>query len=67
MSGVSAIEDFRIINCWKERVDRVIAQKKKKKSLESSLKKRSGEIEDEMNEDFCNMKTLKDSKRVLRF
>ena len=67
MGGVSTIEDFRIINCWKERVDRVIAQKKKKKSLESSLKKRSGEIEDEMNEDFCNMKTLKDSKRVLRF
>ena len=65
MGGVSTIEDFRIKNCWKERADRVIAQKKK--SLESSLKKRLGEIEDEMNEDFCNVKTLKDSERVLRF
>ena len=29
LGGVSAIEDFRIKNCWKERADRVIAQKKK--------------------------------------
>ena len=29
LSGVSAIEGSRIINCWKERADRVIAQKKK--------------------------------------
>ena len=31
------------------------------------MKKSPGEIEDEMNKDFCNMKRLKDSERVLRF
>ena len=61
-----AIEGSRIINCWKERTDWAIAWEKKK-GLESSLKKSLGEIEDEMNENFCNVKTLKDSKRVLRF
>ena len=40
---------------------------KKKKGLESSLNKSLREIEVEMNEDFCNVKTLKDSERVLRF
>ena len=35
--------------------------------MESSLKKSLGEIEDEMNEDFCNVKKLKDIERVLRF
>ena len=40
---------------------------KKKKGLESSLNKSLREIEDEMNKDFCNMKRLKDSERVLRF
>ena len=39
----------------------------KKKGLEGSLKKIFGEIEDEMNKDFCNVKTLKDSEKVLRF
>ena len=66
LSGVSAIEGSRIINCWKERANRAIAWKKKK-VLESSLKKSLGEIEDEMNEDFCNVKTLKDREKVLRF
>ena len=31
------------------------------------MKKIFGEIEDEMNKDFCNVKTLNDSERVLRF
>ena len=31
------------------------------------MKKSLGEIKDEMNKDFCNVKTLKDSERVLRF
>ena len=31
------------------------------------MKKSPGEIEDEMNKDFCNMKILNDSERVLRF
>ena len=66
MGGVSTIEDFRIINCWKEIPNRAIALEKKK-ILESSLKKSLGEIEDEMNEDFCNVKTLKDNEKVLRF
>ena len=66
LSGVFAIEGSRIINCRKEKVDWVITWKKKK-GLESSLKKFLGEIEDEMNEDFCNVKILKDSERVLRF
>ena len=30
LSGVSAIEGSRIINCWKERANRAIAWKKKK-------------------------------------
>ena len=29
LSGVSAIEGSRIINCWKERANRAIAWKKK--------------------------------------
>ena len=66
LSGVSAIEGSRIINYWKERVNQAIAWKKKK-GLESSLMKRLGEIEYEMNKDFCNVKTLKDSERVLKF
>ena len=66
LSGVSAIEGFRIINCWKEIPNQAIALEKKK-ILESSLKKSLGEIEDEMNKDFCNVKTLKDSEKVLRF
>ena len=39
----------------------------KKKGLESSLKIFLVEIEDEMKENFCNVKILKHSKRVLRF
>ena len=35
--------------------------------MEGSLKKIFGEIEDEMNKDFCNVKTLNNSERVLRF
>ena len=66
LSGVSAIEGSRIINCWKERPNWAIALGKQK-VLESSLKKSLGEIEDEMNEDFCNVKTLKDNEKVLRF
>ena len=31
------------------------------------MKKILVEIEDEMKEDFCNVKTIKDSKRILRF
>ena len=31
------------------------------------MKKSSGDIEDEMNDDFCNVKILKDSERFLRF
>ena len=66
LSGIFAMEGSRIINCWKERPNWAIALGKQK-VLESSLKKSLGEIEDEMNEDFCNVKTLKDSERVLRF
>ena len=66
LSGVSAIKGFRIINCWKEIPNRAIALEKKI-FLESSLKKSLGEIEYEMNEDFCNVKTLKDSEKVLKF
>ena len=39
----------------------------KKKGLNGSLKKIFGEIEDEMNKDFCNVKTLNKCERVLRF
>ena len=39
----------------------------KKKGLDGSLKKIFEEIEDEMHKDFCNVKTLNDSERVLRF
>ena len=65
MGGVSAIEDFRIINFGRKEL--IELSLRKKKSLESSLKKRLGEIEDEMNGDFCNVKTIKDSERLLRF
>ena len=39
----------------------------KKKGLESSLKIFLVEIEDEMKENFCNVKILKHSERFLRF
>ena len=42
-------------------------KEKEKKGLEGSLKKTFGEIKDKMNENFCNVKTLKDSEIVLRF
>ena len=60
LSGVSAIESSRIINCWKESANWAIIWKKRKrkKGLEGSLKKIFGEIKDEMNDNFCNVKTL---------
>ena len=42
-------------------------KEKEKKGLEGSLKKIFEGIKDEMNENFCNVKTLNDSERVLRF
>ena len=57
MSGVFAIKGSRIINCWKESANWAIIWEKKK-VLEGSLKKIFEGIKDEMNENFCNVKTL---------